>query len=221
MEVLFLVQVYRFRHWLADKADYKCSFRNKGTAGFECKPAVAAAPAGPEGSEVEVEVVFEPTAVGEGFRDVLVLSSPAGGEYECAVVGRCLPPKPQGPIDMVKVRDPVAWELVALVCITVCAWGSKQPSNQPLELQGGLGQRQGGPLRGYFRVAPVWLHSCMRFGMQAAAAVTQVVLVLARPSGAEDGCQSVDHPQADHVMDSTRCWSMGYQGWLKLCRRIL
>ena len=109
-----LVQVYRFRHWLADKVDYKCSFKNKGTAGFECRPAVAATPAGPEGSEVEVEVVFEPTAVGEGFRDVLVLSSPAGGEYECAVVGRCLPPKPQGPIEMVKVRDPVAWALANL-----------------------------------------------------------------------------------------------------------
>ena len=108
------MQVYRFRHWLADKADYKCSFKNKGTAGFECRPAVAATPAGPEGSEVEVEVVFEPTAVGEGFRDVLVLSSPAGGEYECAVVGRCLPPKPQGPIEMVKVRDPVAWALANL-----------------------------------------------------------------------------------------------------------
>ena len=117
------MQVYRFRHWLAEKADYKCSFRNKGTAGFECKPAVAAAPAGPEGSEVEVEVVFEPTAVGEGFRDVLVLSSPAGGEYECAVVGRCLPPKPQGPIDMVKVRDHVAGDLMNVVCITVSARG--------------------------------------------------------------------------------------------------
>ena len=163
------MQVYRFRHWLADKADYKCSFRNKGMAGFECKPAVAAAPAGPEGSEVEVEVVFEPTAVGEGFRDVLVLSSPAGGEYECPVVGRCLPPKPQGPIDMVKVRGSLHGSLRNWsASLDPLVTGG--PSNGPPELGGFFGPTQGSLLRGCSRVAPVLWHSCMRFGMQDAAA---------------------------------------------------
>ncbi|KAK9824158.1 hypothetical protein WJX72_008157 [[Myrmecia] bisecta] len=95
-------QTYRFMHWLGEKAEYKCAFRNKGAVGFECKPSVTPGPAGLDGLETEVEVTFEPTSVGENFRDVLVVSSATGGDYECPVVGRCIPPKPQGPIDMVK-----------------------------------------------------------------------------------------------------------------------
>ena len=95
--------MYTFKHWLADKAEYKCSFRNKGVAGFDSKLPVVAAPAATsDGVDVPVELVFEPSSVGE-FRDVLVLSSATAGEYECPVTGRCVPPKPQGPVDLSKV----------------------------------------------------------------------------------------------------------------------
>lgn len=107
-------QLFRFTHWLADKAEYKCVFRGAARGagvGFDVvRPAVAAPPAGPDGSPCEVEVTFEPTAIGESFHDVLLLTSPTGGEYECPVVGRCIPPKPQGPIDMVKGAGSVSFK---------------------------------------------------------------------------------------------------------------
>lgn len=55
------------------------------------------------GVEVELEVGFEPFAMGEALRDTLVVASPAGGEYLVPLVGRCVPPKPQGPIDVSEV----------------------------------------------------------------------------------------------------------------------
>lgn len=47
---------------------------------------------------------FEPHALGESVRDTLVVSSAAGGEYLVPLMGRCGPPKPQGPIDLSEVR---------------------------------------------------------------------------------------------------------------------
>jgi hydrocephalus-inducing protein len=98
-------QVFRFTHWLDDKADYKCTF--KGAEGkppgaamaFECVASVSAPPAGPSGAEVTVEVHFEPTSMGESIRDTLIVSSATGGDYQCPLVGRCVAPKPQGPIE--------------------------------------------------------------------------------------------------------------------------
>jgi len=54
--------------------------------------------------EVELEVGFEPHALGESIRDTLVVSSPTAGEYLVPLVGRCTPPKPQGPINVAEVR---------------------------------------------------------------------------------------------------------------------
>ena len=102
--MVFEMQAFRFRHWLAEKTDYKESFRGKPSAAFECKPStVAAAPAGPDGQELQVEVTFEPSSIGDNYHETLVVSSAAGGEYECQVSGRCLPPKPSGPYEVVKV----------------------------------------------------------------------------------------------------------------------
>lgn len=64
---------------------------------------MAAAPAGPDGLELQVEVTFEPSSIGDNYHETLLVSSAAGGEYECQVNGRCLPPKPSGPFEMVKV----------------------------------------------------------------------------------------------------------------------
>ena len=95
-------QVFRFTHWLGDKADYKCSFRGGGAGGcFEVQPTVsAAAPTGDEGEEVTVSVTFEPTRVAANFSDVLIVEHPDGGTYECPVKGRAEGPRPQGPIEM-------------------------------------------------------------------------------------------------------------------------
>ena len=75
-----MAQVLRIMHWALVKAEYRVSFQS-GTAGeFYCASASISAPAaGPGGSVVEVEVYFEPTAVAEDARDVLLLSSPIGG----------------------------------------------------------------------------------------------------------------------------------------------
>lgn len=110
-------QVLHFTHWLPEKAEYKCSFSSSsaGTAvsggvassstGFDAPASVVvAAPAGPNGADAEVTVGFEPCELGEAVRDTLVLTSATAGVYEVPLMGQCVPPKPQGPIDVSKVR---------------------------------------------------------------------------------------------------------------------
>jgi len=91
--------VFKFTHFLADKAEYACAF-SQASEEFAVQAAVAGHPAGPEGNEQEVEVTFEPTRIGESFRNTLVVTSPVGGEYVCPVMGRCIAPKPQGPFTL-------------------------------------------------------------------------------------------------------------------------
>eukprot|EP00955_Chlamydomonas_euryale_P115431 366348-Chlamydomonas_euryale.AAC.12 len=108
-------QVFRFTHWHADKADYKVTFRSGAKVpAFEAAATVVAPPAPPGGAgcEASLEVHFEPTALGESIRDTLVLTSPTGGEYEVPLVGRCLPPKPQGPIECGKGSGSVPFKNV-------------------------------------------------------------------------------------------------------------
>ncbi|NWH50429.1 HYDIN protein, partial [Fregata magnificens] len=63
---------------------------------FQTEKTISVAPAGPGGSEVSVEVTYEPCQLGEA-RATLQLSSPHGGEYSIPLFGLALPPKPQGP----------------------------------------------------------------------------------------------------------------------------
>jgi hypothetical protein len=133
--------VFRFMHLAPEKADYKCSFKsaNPGatasSCGFDAPAAVTAPPStSPGGVEVVLEVGFEPSSVGESLRDTLVVASAVGGEYQVPLVGRCLPPKPQGPIDVAKVGGScwgVGWVVAAgvagggwcLVALLGYAWG--------------------------------------------------------------------------------------------------
>lgn len=71
----------RFLHWAPEKAEYQVAFRSSAAGDFLCPGGRVAAPAaGPAaGVSVEVEVCFEPTAVGAEIQDVLTLSSPVGG----------------------------------------------------------------------------------------------------------------------------------------------
>jgi len=57
---------------------------------------VAAAPGSTGGTEVALEVTFEPSRLGEQ-RATLTVSSQQGGEYVFPLFGTCIPPKPQGP----------------------------------------------------------------------------------------------------------------------------
>lgn len=72
-------KAFRFMHFHQDKCEYTCKFLGSDKLGFESEPSVVAHSAGPEGIEIEVEITYEPTMIGENFRDTLVVSSPQGG----------------------------------------------------------------------------------------------------------------------------------------------
>ena len=106
------VQPMRFLHFVNAKTDYKIEFTGKGEAGFSADPSITAQPTGADGMEYEVEVAFEPTRIGDNFRDTLTLKSATGGDYGCSVVGRCIPPKPQGPVPLRGGKGDVAFKNV-------------------------------------------------------------------------------------------------------------
>lgn len=63
---------------------------------FHTEKVINAAPGAQGGTEVSVEVYFEPSHLGE-TKGLLILSSLTGGEYIIPLFGTALPPKPQGP----------------------------------------------------------------------------------------------------------------------------
>eukprot|EP00882_Tetradesmus_deserticola_P018088 GHRQ01019412.1.p1 GENE.GHRQ01019412.1~~GHRQ01019412.1.p1 ORF type:complete len:210 (+),score=94.75 GHRQ01019412.1:93-632(+) len=85
------------------------------SGGFDAPATVTAAAAGPNGLEVECVIGFEPCAVGEVFKDMLLLSSAAAGPYEVPLVGQCVPPKPQGPVDVSRGSAALAFRNVFAV----------------------------------------------------------------------------------------------------------
>uniref|UniRef100_A0A8D0GGN3 HYDIN protein n=1 Tax=Sphenodon punctatus TaxID=8508 RepID=A0A8D0GGN3_SPHPU len=66
---------------------------------FHTDKIINAAPGSQGGTEVSVEVTYEPCQLGES-RGTLVLSSPIGGEYFIPLFGTSVPPKPQGPFQI-------------------------------------------------------------------------------------------------------------------------
>ncbi|NWU95982.1 HYDIN protein, partial [Upupa epops] len=63
---------------------------------FQTEKSLSVAPASPSGSEMSVEVTFEPSQLGE-TRSTLRLCSSLSGDYNIPLFGLSLPPKPQGP----------------------------------------------------------------------------------------------------------------------------
>ena len=63
---------------------------------FHCDKSITAAPGSSGGSEVGVDITFEPSRLGE-TRATLTIASTVGGEYSVPLFGTCIPPKPQGP----------------------------------------------------------------------------------------------------------------------------
>ena len=49
------------------------------------------------GSEVWVDVTYEPSKLGD-VRANLIVSSNVGGDYVCPLYGHCVAPRPQGPV---------------------------------------------------------------------------------------------------------------------------
>lgn len=76
------------------KCEYTCRIDN---GDFKTDKTVTAAPSQqPGGIEVGIEIVYEPSNLGESKAN-LILSSPIGGDYLFPLFGTCLAPKPQGP----------------------------------------------------------------------------------------------------------------------------
>ena len=65
-------------------------------ADFHVDKSVAAAPGSSSGTEVAVEVTYEPSHIGE-VRATLTVSSSLGGDYVFPLFGTAIAPKPQGP----------------------------------------------------------------------------------------------------------------------------
>lgn len=133
-------QAFRFTHWCKEKCEYKCFFKRSGThssndSPFSCPATLKADPAPDGGEELVLDVLFEPLLIGDSARDVLVLSSPLGGEYRCPVVGSCIQPRAQGPIDLSKGSSSVSFKNVFSSEVTFfysldCACFSVKPSDK-------------------------------------------------------------------------------------------
>lgn len=139
--ILCLVtQTLHFTHWLPEKAEYKCSFKSSSagaaaassgvsasSSGFDAPSSVSAQPAGPNGSDVECVIGFEPCALGESVRDTLLLTSATAGVYEVPLMGQCVPPKPQGPIDVGKVSDLTSKGCCLCIMLQTCCTACMLP----------------------------------------------------------------------------------------------
>jgi len=77
-------------------SNYACAVKKPEYFTVQSALVVAPVAGGWEGEDVRLNVVFEPTVIGE-IRDTLTLTSPEGGEYLCELIGNCTAPMPQGP----------------------------------------------------------------------------------------------------------------------------
>ncbi|KAI1889973.1 hypothetical protein AGOR_G00168420 [Albula goreensis] len=86
----------KFTNYSRVKAEYTCK---TDSPEFTMERTVTAAAGFQGGTEVSVEVYYEPCQLGES-RALLTLSSSSGGEYQFPLYGSCAPPKPQGPFSI-------------------------------------------------------------------------------------------------------------------------
>ncbi|KAI8900319.1 hypothetical protein BC833DRAFT_523632 [Globomyces pollinis-pini] len=87
-------QTFRFISYAKAKTDYTCKIESSE---FSVEKSVSAPAASSGGVEVSVDVLYEPSRLGD-VRTQLLVSSPNGGDYVCPLFGHCVSPKPQGPI---------------------------------------------------------------------------------------------------------------------------
>ncbi|KAJ3206444.1 hypothetical protein HDU82_004517 [Entophlyctis luteolus] len=87
-------QTFRFLSFAKNKTEYSCRV---DSIDFSVEKSVSAPSATNGGVEVCVDVMYEPSKLGDQ-RTQLVVSSPVGGDYICQLYGHCTAPRPQGPI---------------------------------------------------------------------------------------------------------------------------
>lgn len=85
-----------FHAYNTSSTNYTCSVKKPEYFTVQPSLTVGAVSGGWDGEDVRLNVVFEPTVIGE-IRDTLTVSSPEGGEYLCELIGNCTAPMPQGP----------------------------------------------------------------------------------------------------------------------------
>lgn len=83
----------KFINYSRSRVEYACK---SDSPDFMVDKSIIAASASSGGSEVSVDITFEPANLGDTTA-TLMLSSTSGGEYTFPLFGHCLPPKPQGP----------------------------------------------------------------------------------------------------------------------------
>ncbi|XP_068024510.1 hydrocephalus-inducing protein homolog [Melanerpes formicivorus] len=82
---------------LRSYAQHKTQYQlQTNSAAFQTQRSLSVSPASPGGSELSLEVTFEPCQLGEA-QATLQLSSALGTEHSIPLLGLALPPKPQGP----------------------------------------------------------------------------------------------------------------------------
>jgi hypothetical protein len=77
------------------KCDFACSISNAAVFNVQ-KTLTVEAVARWEGEAIKLSVAYDPFELGEK-RDLLKITHPDGGSYECELIGSCIPPSPQGP----------------------------------------------------------------------------------------------------------------------------
>ncbi|EDQ90671.1 uncharacterized protein MONBRDRAFT_18473 [Monosiga brevicollis MX1] len=85
---------YTFVNLCSSRCDYTVTI--DGSKHFHGPPSLMAPAASKAGTEVSIEMSFEPTQLGDS-KATMTLASPVGGVYTCPLFGQCLPPRPSGP----------------------------------------------------------------------------------------------------------------------------
>lgn len=84
----------KFLNYAKQKAEYTCKIDN--STDFTVEKTINAVPASSGGTEMSVDVAYEPCSIGD-TRTTLTISSPVGGDYTFPIFASCVTPKPQGP----------------------------------------------------------------------------------------------------------------------------
>ena len=89
-----IVQTFRFTSYARAKTEYQCKVDHPD---FSVDKSIAAPAAPLGGIEMLLDVLYEPSKLGD-IRATLTVSSEQGGEFTCSLFGHCVNPQPQGPI---------------------------------------------------------------------------------------------------------------------------
>ncbi|KAL7750642.1 hypothetical protein RI367_003984 [Sorochytrium milnesiophthora] len=90
------VLTFRFPNLCRSKTEFSCKVENTD---FSVEKSVTVMPSTGSGAEVNVDVTFEPSKLGD-VRTYLAITSQNSGDYTVPLHGYCTTPRPQGPISI-------------------------------------------------------------------------------------------------------------------------